>query len=279
MTRRCDYSVLLASDYVNILDDLGLAGPIRHLLLEMLIAEEDHRRFVREFDHRFGLVAALGEGVVAEILGVPIEQARKLLVTASRDRLLACSADVSTGVVERVSFGDLFLNALRDAVAFQSQILTTTTRQRDGVKGATAGVKLSAHLLFEDTCELCGDKALQGKDQWGRRMQVARIKKEMSATAENVTLLCSKCARAHNGMDLPGECRTLRMLEIAQERDQKPAPRTAKPVSKPAKEIVVTATGVMFVRTRNLGHEPPIPLETQDQSGSQLNTSAERSSG
>lgn len=42
------------------------------------------------------------------------------------------------------------------------------------------------------------------------------------------------------------------MLEIAEERGYEPASRTAVPLPKPLKEVVLVATGPISVKTRNL---------------------------
>ena len=221
-----------------VLDELPVVGARRHLLIELF--------FVLDLDE-WGRPST--EEHFAELLRMPVPEARELLRGMVQDDLITCAQDMKTGQVSGIGLSDEFMQLLSKKRAD----VETGQQQHRGPRPPTAGVGRRAHELFEETCELCGDRAVRGRDQRGGKVSVARIKKDLDGIAENVTLLCSGCLNQTRGRDLPSECRTLRVLEIAEERGYEHAPRTAVAPPKPLKEIVLVATGPISVKTRNHG--------------------------
>lgn len=240
----------IVDDLRSVLDELSVVGQRRHMIFELFFVQH-----LREWER------PCDEGYFSGLLDVPDGELRELLQAMANEDLVVCAQDMKSGCISGIDLSDEFVARLSKR---QEARRTAAREYRDSYRTprpASDAVKLRAHLLFDGTCELCGEKAVQGKDQRGNRMVAARVKKELDGTAENITLLCSGCNRENRGRDLPDDCRTVRMLDIAQERGYEQTPRTAVAPPKPIKEIVVTASGPISVKTRNLESAPEVRVD------------------
>ena len=237
-----EYYGITASHLMDVLDDQSLVGRERHVLIELFNVFHLHPwEWARTEQH------------LSELLDVPAPEVHELLREMSGKDLIKCSQDMKSGNVSGIDLSDAFVELLKQH-SLATQAAERQHRRPRGPRPPTEGVKRRTHELFEETCELCSDRAVKGKDQHGKRMQVSRIKKDGDGVAENVTLLCSRCYLDTRSRDLPNDCRSLRMLEIAEERGYADAPRTAV---KPIKEVVLVAQGPISVKTRIVGDDQP----------------------
>lgn len=236
-----DPSDVTLTDLKAVLDEFELDGVRRHLMIELYLVQH-----LREWERPTREVYFL------ELLQIQTAEAREMMRDMVHDGLIICSQDVKSGEYIGINLSHKFLQVLHTKSEGARAAEAARHRARFGPRPPTDGVKRRTRELFEDTCELCGDKAVRGKDQRGQRMRVARVKKDKDGVAENVTLLCSRCSVSTRGQDLPADSRTLQMLEVAEQRGYEFAPRTALPPPTPIKEVVLIATGPISVKTRNV---------------------------
>lgn len=236
-----DPSDVTLSDLKSALDELELDGPRRHLMIELYFVQD-----LREWER------PAREGYFSDLLSLPSDKAQELMRDMVSEGFITCSQNMKTGEFVDIGLSNEFLAVL--SAKCESRCSTEAARHRAqfGPRPPTEGVKRRAHQMFEDTCELCGEKAVRGKDQHGHYMCVSRVKKDKDGNADNVTILCRRCSASTRGQDLPADCRTLEMLEIADRRGYEQAPRTATLPPKPTREVVVTAAGPISIKTRNL---------------------------
>lgn len=236
-----DWFEVTLPDLKSVLDERSLVGPARHLLIELYLV--DH---LREWERPHT------ESHFLKLLGLSSDDGRQLLQWMVRDDLISCSQDMKTGQVSCIALGSGIVEPLEALAAARCRTEWERTRAVRGPRPPTPGVKRQARDLFEGTCELCGDQAVRGKDQRGRDMVVSKVKKDRDGTADNVTLLCSKCSSDMRNRDLPSTCRTLQMIQISMQRGEEVTPRIAEKPPPAIKEVVLTVTGPISVKTRNL---------------------------
>lgn len=236
-----DPSDVTLSDLKSVLDELELQGPRRHLMIELYLVQD-----LREWER------PAREGYFSDLLSLPNDKAQDLMRAMVSEGFITCSQNMKTGEFVDIGLSNEFLAALRAKCESRCSTEASHHRARFGPRPPSEGVKRRAHQMFEDTCELCGEKAVRGKDQHGLYMCVSRVKKDKDGNADNVTVLCRRCSASTRKQDLPVDCRTLQMLEIAEQRGYEQAPRTATLPPMPTKEVVVIATGPIKIKTRDL---------------------------
>mgnify|MGYP001150019638 CR=1 FL=1 len=235
-----DLSEISLFDLKSALDELSITGPRRHLLLELFLIQ-DQRDWERPCTEEY----------YCELLELADDEIRGLLSAMAQEDLIICALDMKTGYVSGIDLSSEFITVLKKNLVARHVAVREQHQQIRGPRPATVGVRRLVHELFEDTCELCGDRAVRGKDRRGKRMKVTRVKKDRDGTPDNVTLLCGECGHANRGHNLPADCRTLLMLQLSEERGDEFAPRTAA-APKPLKEVVLVASGTISVKTRNI---------------------------